>query len=106
MKLKATKKQIVNSFNKIYLIDYKYRFLPEPFAYNSGYLGWNWNAYDFGDICLIEGYRRFPKHRRLPESAKEIIKEYKQESMNTTLSQQEQIDKKYLDMFIEALSND
>ena len=106
MKLKATRKQIVNNFSKIYLIDYKYRFLPDAFAYNSGYLGWNWNAYDLGYICLIDGNRSFPKHRRLPKSAKEIIKEYKQESINTTLSQQEQIDKKYLDMFIEVLSND
>ena len=106
MKLKATRKQIVNNFSKIYLIDYRYRFLPDAFAYNRGYLGWNWDAYDLGGICLIEGYRNFPKHRRLPESAKQIIKDYEQESINTTLSQQEQIDKKYLDKFIKALLND
>ena len=106
MKLKATRKQIVDNFNKVYLIDYKYRFLPDAFAYNSGYLGWNWDAYDLGGICLIEGYRSFPKHRRLPESAKQIIKEYKMESLDATFNEQLEIDKKYLNKFIEALLND
>ena len=106
MKLKATRKQIVNNFSKIYLIDYKYGFLPDAFASNSGYLGWNWNAYAFGNICLIEGYRSFPKHRRLPESAKQIIKEYKMESLDATFNEQLEIDKKYLNKFIEALLND
>ena len=106
MKLKVTRKQIVNNFSKIYLIDYKYGFLPDAFAYNSGYMGWNWNAYDFGNICLIEGYRSFPKHKRLPESAKKIIKDYEREVADATLSERNQIDKKYLDKFIEALSND
>ena len=106
MKLKATKKEITNNFSRIYLIDYKYGFLPEPFAYNSGYLGWNWNAYDLGYICLINGNRSFPKCKLLPESAKKIIKEYEKKSTGTTFSQQEKIDKKYLDKFIEALLND
>ena len=106
MKLKATKKDITNNFSKIYLIDYKYGFLPEPFAYNSGYLGWNWNAYDLGYICLIDGNRSFPNHRRLPESAKQIIKDYEREVADANLSEREKIDKKYLNKFIEVLSND
>ena len=106
MKLKATRKDITNNFSKVYLIDNKYGFLPAAFAYNSGYLGWNWNAYDFGNICLIEGYRSFPKHRRLPESAKQIIKDYKREVADANFSERVNIDKKYLDKFIEALSND
>ena len=106
MRLKATRKDITNNFSKIYLIDYKYRFLPDAFAYNSGYLGWNWDAYDLGGICLVEGNRRFPKHRRLPESAKQIIKDYDREVSDATFSEREKIDKKYLDMFIEALLND
>ena len=106
MKLKATKKEITNNFTKIYLIDYQYGFLPDAFAYNSGYLGWNWNAYNLGDICLIEGNRSFPKHERLPKAAQQIIKEYKQEVDNATFSERVQIDKKYLDKFIEVLSND
>ena len=106
MKLKATKKEITNSFSQIYLIDYKYGFLSDAFAYNSGYLGWNWNAYNLGDICLIDGNRSFPKHKRLPESAKKIIEEYEQEVASATFSERVNIDKKYLDKFIEVLSND
>ena len=106
MKLKATKKNITNNFSKIYMIDYKYGFLPEPFAYNSGYLGWNWNAYAFGNICLVDGSRSFPKHKRLPESAKKIIKEYEQEVASATFSERVNIDNKYLNKFVEALLND
>ena len=106
MKLKATRKNITDNFSKIYLIDYKYGFLPYAFAYNSGYLGWNWDAYNLGSICLINGNRSFPKHKRLPESAKKIVDEYKKKSTGTTFKEQQKIDKKYLDKFIEALSND
>ena len=106
MKLKATRKNITNNFSKVYLIDYKYGFLPDAFAYNSGYLGWNWDAYDLNYICLINGNRSFPKHRRLPESAKQIIKEYEKKSTDATFDEQSKLDKKYLDKFIEALSND
>ena len=105
MKLKATKKEITNSFRKVYLIDYKYSFLPDAFAYNSGY-AWNWDAYDLGNICLIEGYRNFPKHERLPKEAKEIVKDYEKEVAGANFSAREKIDKKYLDKFIEVLSND
>ena len=105
MKLKATKKEITENFSKIYLIDYKYGFLPDAFAYNSGY-AWNWDAYDLGNICLIDGNRSFPKHRSLPESAQKIVDEYEKKSTNTTFKDQQKIDKKYLDKFIEALLND
>lgn len=106
MKMKATKKEITNNFSKIYLIDYKYGFLPDAFAYNSGYMGWNWDAYDLGGICLIEGYRNFPKYKSLPKDVKKMIKEYEQEVANATFSERVKIDKKYLNMFIKALLND
>ena len=106
MKFKATKKEIQDNFNKTYLIDYKYGFLPDAFAYNSGYLGWNWNAYNLGNICLIDGVRSFPKHKRLPKSAQQIVEEYKKKSINATFDEQSKLDKKYLNKFIEVLSND
>ena len=80
--------------------------MPDPFAYNSDYLGWNWNAYDLGNICLIKGYRNFPKYKQLPESAKKIIEEYDEEVASANFSERVKIDKKYLNKFIEALSND
>ena len=105
MKLKATRKKITDNFSKIYLIDYKYGFLPEPFAYNSGY-AWNWNAYDLGNICLLEGYRNFPKHKSLPKDVRKIIKDYEQEVAYANFSERVKIDKKYLNKFIKALLND
>ena len=106
MNFKATRKNITDNFSKIYLIEQIYGFLPEPFAYNSGYLGWNWNAYNLGNICLINGNRSFPKHKLLPESAKKIVEEYEREVDGATFSERVNIDKKYLDKFIEVLSND
>ena len=106
MKLKSTRKEIADNFAKIYLIDYKYGFLPEAFAYNSGYIGWNWDAYDLGNICLIKGYRSFPKHKLLPKSAQKIVDEYKKEIIDAKFEDQQKIDKKYLNKFIEALLND
>ena len=106
MKLKATRKEIADNFAKIYLIDYKYGFLPDAFAYNSGYMGWNWDAYDLGNICLINGNRSFPKHKLLPKSAQKIVDEYKKEIIDAKFEDQQKINKKYLDKFIEALLND
>ena len=105
MKLKATKKEITNNFSKIYLIDYKYGFLPDAFAYNSGY-AWNWDAYDLGNICLINGNRSFPKHKLLPKSAQKVVEEYERKVTALTFSERVKIDKKYLNKFIEALLND
>lgn len=106
MKLKATRKEITNNFRSVYLINYAYGFLSEPFAYNSGYLGWNWDAYDLGGICLIEGNRSFPKHNSLPNDAKKIIADYEREVAAATFNERAKINKKYLNKFIEALSND
>ena len=106
MKLKATRKKIADNFAKIYLIDYKYGFLPDAFAYNSGYMGWNWDAYDLGNICLINGNRSFPKHKLLPKSAQKIVDEYENKSTGTTFKDQQKIDKEYLNKFIKELLND
>ena len=106
MKLKATKKDITNNFSKIYLIDYKYGFLPDAFAYNSGYMGWNWDAYDLGNICLIDGNRSFPKHKLLPKSAQKVVEEYKKEIIDAKFEDKPKVDKKYLDKFIKVLIND
>ena len=105
MKLKATRKKITENFSKIYLIDYKYGFLPDAFAYNSGY-AWNWDAYDLGNICLINGNRSFPKHKLLPKSAQKIVDEYKKEIIDAKFEDQQKIDKEYLSKFIKVLLND
>ena len=105
MKLKATRKNITSNFSRIYLIDYKYGFLPDAFAYNSGYMGWNWDAYDLGNICLIDGNRNFPKCKLLPKSAQKVVDEYKKEIIDAKFEDQQKINKKYLDKFTEALND-
>ena len=105
MKLKVTRKKLAENFSKIYLIDYKYGFLPDAFAYNSGY-AWNWDAYDLGNICLINGNRSFPKHKLLPKSAQKVVEEYERKVTALTFSERVKIDKKYLNKFIEVLLND
>ena len=106
MKMKATKKEITNNFSKIYLIDYKYGFLPDAFAYSRSYMGWNWDAYDLGGIYLIEGNRNLPKCKLLPKSAQKVVDEYKKEIIDAKFEDQPKINKKYLNKFIEALLND
>ena len=106
MKLKVTRKEIADNFAKIYLIDYKYGFLPEAFAYNSGYMGWNWDAYDLGGICLIDGNRNFPKCKLLPKATQKIVDDYKKEIIDAKFEDQQKINKKYLNKFIEELLND
>ena len=106
MKLKATRKKITENFSKIYLIDYKYEFLPDAFAYNSGYMGWNWDAYNLDNICLIEGNRNFPKCKLISIAAQKIVDEYKKKSNEATFEEQSKLDKKYLNKFIKALLND
>ena len=105
MKLKATRENITSNFSRIYRIAYHYGFLPDAFAYNSGY-AWNWDAYDLGNICLINGNRSFPKHKLLPKDAKKVVDEYERKVTALTFSERVKIDKKYLDKFIEALLND
>ena len=106
MKLKATRKSITSNFSRIYLIDYSYGFLPEPFAYNSGYMGWNWDAYDLGGICLIDGNRNFPKCKLLPKATQKIVDDYKKEIIDAKFEDQQKINKKYLNKFIKELLND
>ena len=69
-------------------------------------MGWNWDAYDLGNICLIDGNRNFPKCKLLPKSTQKIVDEYKKEIIDAKFEDQQKINKKYLDKFIEALLND
>lgn len=60
MKLKTTKKQIINYYNKIYSVGYcEAQFLLEgisPFAYSKGIYGWACDYYEIEDICISTGY--------------------------------------------------
>jgi hypothetical protein len=60
MKLKATKTEIKNGYNKILRIGYcELQFLlkyESPFAYSAGIYGWSCDYYDIDNICISTGY--------------------------------------------------
>ena len=86
MKLKATKKQIKNNYNKIYSIGYcNAQFLLEyesPFAYSSGGYGWSCDYYEIDDICISTGYRTVGENinydlvRKYDDKASKILRNY------------------------------
>lgn len=49
-------------------------------AYNSGIYGWNWDAYEFNGVTIIDGYRSFPRETiaRNPELQKEYEEKARQ----------------------------
>jgi len=60
MKVKTTKKQVKNYYNKIYSIGYcDAQYLLQgisPFAYSSGAYGWACDYYEIEGICISTGY--------------------------------------------------
>lgn len=86
MKLKTTKKQIKNNYNKIYSIGYcNAQFLLEylsPFAYSSGVYGWSCDYYKIDDICISTGYNPIGENinydlvRKYDDKANKILRNY------------------------------
>lgn len=74
MKVKTTKRAIVNSSTNIRRVGYcDLNYLltnHEPSAYTSGIYGWNFDVYNVHGVTLCTGYRNMPG-----ESCKEV-KEY------------------------------
>ena len=59
-KIKTTRKQIKNSFSKIFYCGYcdlDEITTKSPLLYNSGVYGWNYDVYVFGNIAVTTGYR-------------------------------------------------
>ena len=60
MKYHVTRKEIKNNYAHImdvyntpsYLLYYE-----NPFAYNAGTYGWNWDAYEINGVVIVKGYR-------------------------------------------------
>lgn len=63
MKHKVTQKQIRANFYRVISLGYceAQALLRDftPFGYGSGVYGWNFDAYDFGGVCIVTGYRPF-----------------------------------------------
>lgn len=63
MKIKTTKKEIMNSYNDIISIGYcDAQFLlrgVDPIAYTAGVYGWNADIYNVNGVAIVTGYRPF-----------------------------------------------
>ena len=67
MKIKTTRKAIVNGSAKIVCAGYcdLWHLLStrSPFAYTCGVYGWNFDAYDVDGVTICTGYRGMPGRR-------------------------------------------
>lgn len=67
MKIKTTRKAIVDSSERIVSVGYcgaqALLSTVEPFAYTAGTYGWNFDAYRIGDLTICTGYRGMPGRR-------------------------------------------
>ena len=81
-KIRTTRKQIQNSFARVFQCGYcdlQYIFQwYNPSFYNSGIYGWNYDVYDLGNIAITTGYRGM-FGERIPG---ELIKHFDAEAQN------------------------
>ena len=103
MKVKITRNDINTNFVKVYSVSYcgaqSLLSTLEPFGYNAGVYGWNYDAYNMGNgICITTGYRPIGEHvdvdklRLYEQSAERILYDHnkewqaKQDEINNLLS--------------------
>lgn len=67
MKLKATRKSIVETSTRVVSAGYcdlqNLLINHSPIAYNAGVYGWNFDAYEIDDLTICTGYRNMPGKR-------------------------------------------
>ena len=65
MKLKTTKRETLNNYDKVYIMGYRDMATllqySEPIAYTAGVYGWNADIYKIEGIIIVTGYRPFGK---------------------------------------------
>ena len=86
MKIKTTKKQIKDYYNKIYSIGYCHaQYLLQgvsPFAYSSGAYGWSCDYFEIENICISTGYSPIGEYvnydlvKKYDNKAKNILNDY------------------------------
>lgn len=103
MKVKITRNDINTNFVKVYSVSYcgaqSLLSTLEPFGYNAGVYGWNYDAYNMGNgICITTGYRPIGEHvdvdklRLYEQSAERILYDHntewkaRQEALNALLN--------------------
>lgn len=86
MKIKTTKKQIKDYYNKIYSIGYcNAQYLLQgisPFAYSKGVYGWSCDYYEIDNICISTGYNtigeviNYDLVKKYDDKAKHVLNNY------------------------------
>ena len=101
-KLKATRKQIKESYNTIINVDYcGIQFLlknKRPFGYTYGYSGWHCDFYEIKGVCICTGYNTMSTKKN-PTISYDLCRKY--DDAARSVYDDETLDK-MLDEFIEA----
>ena len=87
MKMKVTRREIMNGFAKVVYVPYceastllRYA---DPIGYNAGVYGWNFDLYAFGNVAVCPGtrannYREYEKKaRKILDRPVQYVDEYK-----------------------------
>ena len=92
MDIKLTKTDLRNNFGVIVSCGYcelqSLLNMKSRIGYNKGVYGWNFDAFDFGGVCLITGYRTRGADVRL---AMEFCKRWEERARNATYEERKQI---------------
>ncbi len=92
MNIKLTKNDLRNNFGVIVSCGYcKLQSLlntKSRIGYNKGIFGWNFDAFDFGGVCLITGYRTRGADIKLEM---EFCKRWNERARNATYEETKQI---------------
>ena len=92
MDIKLTKTDLRNNFGVIVSCGYcelqSILNMKSRIGYNNGVYGWNFDAFDFGGVCLITGYRTRGADVRL---SMEFCKRWEERARNATYEERKQI---------------
>lgn len=96
MNIRLTNKDLRNNFGTIVSCGYaelsNLLYGKEKAGYNCGVYGWNYNAYDFGGVCLITGYRTRGADISLPL---DFCEEWDNKARNASYTDREKIAKEF-----------
>ena len=92
MDIKLTKTDLRNNFGVIVSCGYcelqSILNMKSRIGYNKGVYGWNFDAFDFGGVCLITGYRTRGADVRL---SMEFCERWNERARNATYDERKQI---------------
>ena len=92
MNIKLTKTDLRNNFGVVVSCGYcelqSLLNMKSRVGYNNGVYGWNFDAFDFGGVCLITGYRTRGADIAL---SMEFVESWEKRARNATYEERKQI---------------